>query len=206
MALWAGMPVMAQGKNGWQNESSYFSFSAGVSVPIMCYASSNVNNKDAGFAKPGFSFNISYAYRFGNYGGVAGSVFYGLNKAGSSSVKTLSTPGSYRYFGLMAGPLLTKNFSSRWEGDARFLGGIGRLYTPRLVQGDAAVLEEKQATAFVWGGGLGMRYNLSDNTFLTFRTDHLNMQPQLKLKPGETGKTEQHIVLINVDAGIGFRF
>jgi len=68
------------------------------------------------------------------------------------------------------------------------------------------VLEEKQATTFVWGGGLGMRYNLSDNTFLTFRTDHLNMQPQLKLKPGETGKTEQHIVLINVDAGIGFRF
>ncbi len=200
------IPANSQDKNGWGTEKSYLAVSAGVAVPILCYGSKNTGNPNAGFAKPGFSIDLSYAYRFNNTIGVAGSVFYAFNNAGSSAVKAVSSPGSYRLIGLLAGPVLSRNFSDRWAGDIKFLAGVSRSMTPELQYGDGTLLNDHSVNAFTWGGGIALRYKLSGNTFLQLKTDHVNLKPKFRMQAGETGKNEQHIVLMNVDAGVGWKF
>lgn len=189
-----------------EGRRSYLVINAGVAVPIMCYASKDVNNPDAGFAKPGFNFDLGYAYRFNNTAGITGSVFYTINRAGSGDVKAVSTPGSFRVVGLMAGPVLTANFSGRLTGDIKFIAGIAKTFTPELQYGDETLLNRRNATAFTWGGTAGLRYDLNGHTFLNLQAGHINLKPQFKKKAGETGKSEQHIVLMNFDAGLGLKF
>jgi hypothetical protein len=200
------LPILSQEKTGWGNERSYLVVSAGVAVPILCYGSKNVNNPNAGFAKPGFSIDLNYSYRFNNTIGIAGTVFYAFNKAGSAAVKAVSSPGSYRLVGLLAGPVLSRNFSDRWAGDIKFIAGITRSMTPELQYGDQILLDDHSVNAFTWSGGIALRYNLSGNTFLQLKTDHINLKPKFKLQAGESGRNEQHIVLMNVDAGVGWKF
>ena len=188
-----------------EGRRSYLVINAGVAVPIMCYASKDVNNPDAGFAKPGFSIDLGYAYRFNKTLGITGSVFYTINKAGSSNVKAITSPGTFRVFGLMAGPVLTANFSDRWAGDVKFLAGIAKTMTPELQYRDETLLNRYGATAFSWGGTAGLRYDLNKHTFLNLQAGHINLKPQFKKKAGETGKGEQHIVLMNFDAGVGWK-
>ncbi len=207
LAMFSSLGVMlaAQEKAGPGKERSMISVNAGIAVPIMCYASNEVNNPDAGFAKPGFIFDFAYAYRFNNTVGLTGSFFYSWNKAGGNGMKAISSPGSYRMIGFLAGPLLNHNFSGRWEGDIRFLAGVSRVFTPALQQGDALWLDKHEATAFTWGGGIGLRYNLDGNAFLQLKADHTNLKP--KFNPSTArGKGDQHIVLMNFDAGVGVRF
>ena len=200
------LSTAAQKNDIAEGRRSYLAISAGLAVPIMCYASKDVNNPDAGFAKPGFSIDLGYAYRFNNTVGVTGSVFYMINKAGSGNVKAVSSPGSFRVLGLMAGPMLTANFSNRWAGDVKFLAGIAKTMTPELQYQDETLLNRYSATAFTWGGTAGLRYDLNDHTFLNLQAGHINLKPQFKKKAGETGKSEQHIVLMNFDAGVGLKF
>jgi len=199
-------PVIAQETKRLEGERSFLSFHAGVSFPIICYGSSDINSSTAGFAKPGFIFDLGYVYRFNTNLGVTGSLFYCSNKAGNNNVQASSSPGSYRFFGILAGPFITKNLASRWDGDIRLLAGVARVLTPNLRHEGETILNENKATAFTWGGGLAIRYQLSDKSFLSLKTDHINLKPQFNLKPGETGKGEQHIVVMNVDAGIGLKF
>jgi hypothetical protein len=68
------------------------------------------------------------------------------------------------------------------------------------------LLNDYNVNAFTWGGGVALRYKLSGNTFLQLKTDHINLKPKFKMQAGETGRSEQHIVLMNVDAGVGWKF
>lgn len=205
-AVMSFLAVPAQKNDFTEGRRSSLAFSAGVAVPIMCYADKDVNDPDAGFAKPGFIFDLAYAYRFSNTVGITGSLFYSWNKAGNNTVKAVSSPGSYRMFGLMAGPLFARHFSNRWEGDIRLLAGFSRVFTPALQQGDALWLDTHEKTAFTWGGGIGLRYNFEGNAFLQLKAEHTNLKPQFSKTNGLAGKNNQHIVLMNFDAGVGVKF
>lgn len=200
------IPVLSQEKAVWGNERSQLVVSAGVAVPILCYGSRNVNNPNAAFAKPGFSIDVSYAYRFNNTLGVGGTVFYAFNKAGNTEVKAVSSPSSYRLFGLLAGPVVSRNFSDRWAGDIKFMAGLTRSMNPELQYGDQILLNDHNVNAFTWGGGIAFRYNLSGKTFLQLKADHINLKPKFNMQTGEPGRNEQHIVLMNADAGLGWKF
>jgi hypothetical protein len=203
--LWI-IPAMPQEKTGGQHERSLLTLSAGVAVPIMCYASKDINDPFAGFAKPGFTIDISYDYRLSNTMGVAGTVFYTFNKTGSDVVSAVSSPGSYRVFGFLAGPVLFRNIADRLSGDIRLMAGLARAMTPELEQRDQTILNRHSAGSFAWKGGIGMRYELGGKTFLRLSSDYMDLKPKFKMKPGETGKNEQHIVQIMVDAGFGWKF
>lgn len=140
------IPISTQETKAGEKEKSFFVFNAGISVPIICYASSDINKKTAGFAKVGFTVDISYAYRVSTNAGVTGSVFYCANRAGSKTVTAPLSPGSYRFFGCMAGPFVTKNFATRWDADFKMLAGVARVLTPKLQQQDEIVLDENRTT------------------------------------------------------------
>ncbi len=203
----AGVFAISSGAQDTKNsgiQRSYLSFHAGVSFPIVCYASTSFSNKNAGFAKPGFTVDITYGYRFARYTGIAGSLFYSGNKTRNDLLAGSGKEG-YRYFGIVAGPMLIKKLSSKWEGDIRFMAGIAKALSPELVHHEEVLLNKEGATAFVWTAGAGIRYSLSDKTYLSFKADHTQLKPQFKTN-GSAQKSEQHIVVINVDAGVGIKF
>jgi len=199
-------PAGAQVGFDLQGERSLLSLNGGFSIPVMSYGSSDINNRMAGFAKPDYMFDLNYVYLLGANQGITGSVIYCTNKAGSNNVQATSLQSGYRFLGLLAGPFITKRFFSRWDADFKLLAGATRVLTPNLEYNEAILLKENKATSFTWGGGIAIRYQLSGRSFLRLAADHLNLNPQYNVKQAETAKPEQIIVVMNVEAGIGFRF
>lgn len=193
-----------QGGKISNEKGSLISVNAGVSIPFLCFGSANLNKSSSGFAKPGYSFNLKYGYLFTRNAGLEISVFYSHNPAGNSRL----SPGrdGYRYLGIMTGPLFRGKLAAKLYGDITVRGGIAKVFTPRLSDGDAILLDEHEAAAFIWGGGIGLCYDVTGKAYLTLKADHANLKPQFHLKPGETGKTEQHIVAMDISAGVGIKF
>ena len=208
IALLAAAEARVQETSKANNKRSFLSFHAGVSIPIMCYASTDINNRFAGFAKMGFMVDMSYGYRIGQFFGVAGTVFYSTNKTDTRIVQhpTGAGNGRYQYYGIMAGPMLTKNFSEKLDGDFKFLAGIARAHAPKLVHQGETILNKDQSFAVVWNAGASLRYSLSDKTFLSFKVEHTQLKPKFEVPAGENAKGEQHIVVINTDVGFGIKF
>ena len=205
-AAWLfGFSTAGQDNKSAPEKKSFLAFSAGLSIPIVCYGSTDINNKNAGYAKIGFTLDLSYGYRFGKNLGVTGSAFYSSNKTDKTVLD--GAQGSYRYYGVVAGPLLTKNLSSKAGIDFKYMAGFAHVIAPKLLRGGETLLEKASANAFAWTAGVGLRYGLGDNTFFSFKVDHSQMKPQFHSSAqGENAKTEQHIVVINIDAGIGIKF
>lgn len=198
------MQLTAQDKSAWQQHRSFVSFHAGLSFPIFCYASADFANKNAGFAKPGFTLNLNYSYRFNAYAGLAATVFYNSNKT-DRDVQT--DAGRYHYVGLLAGPLLRHKFSYRTDGDIRFMAGVARSISPKMIYQGTTILNEDRSTSFAWTAGLAFRYHFSGKTFLSFKADHTQLKPKYNNRfPEQAQKGEQHIVVMNLDAGLGLKF
>lgn len=195
--------ILPAQKKYWKQERSLFSVNAGISVPLLCYRSTDANNRDAGFARTGVRFDMSYGHRFIREAGISAQFFWANNGAGNDAVK--STARNYSYYGLLAGPMLTLKLSEEWSTDLRFLAGLAGVQTPQLMQGSNPWLNIHNVSCFSWGGGAAVRYRLNGNTWLRLEAGHINMKPQFSLKPGDTSKGEQHIVDVNVNAGIGWR-
>lgn len=197
-------PILLQAQVKWRQERSLFFVNAGLSLPILCYHGDDVNNRDDGFAKAGFRLDVSYGYRFTREAGISAMLFWANNKAGNNVMK--AEKGNYSYYGLLVGPQLTLPFSGSWSTDFRFLAGIAGVQTPLLRQGTNTWLNEHSVSSFAWGGGMALRYQLNGNSWLRFEAGHINMKPQFSLPAGDASKGEQHIVDVNFNAGIGWRF
>lgn len=182
---------------------SGISVHAGISIPVMCYASGNPGNPDAGIARPGFYFDIGYTYRLSAFSGVRTLLYYTSNAAGNSLV---SSSGAYKIAGWMAGPTLSSRDGRKWQGSFSPLAGYSRIWTPQLKRNNQPWLYKQATGCFSWGGELMLRYRLNDNSYLRFGAGHLNMKPHLNGFNTETAKKEQHIVLVNGVAGFGWQW
>ncbi|MBI5373516.1 MAG: hypothetical protein HZA79_15940 [Sphingobacteriales bacterium] len=199
------LPLAAQ-ETAWPQKKSGLSFSAGINVPIMCFAAEDPAIQTSGFAKPGFTLDISYTCRFNTWSGIKTMLYFSSNKAGNSTVPAIAAARHYRAIGWMAGPLLSKPFSGKWEAAFSPLAGISKVWTPQLSRQNETWLYKQSATCFSWGGDLSIAYYINDKSFLHLKTGHLNMTPKFSRHPGENAKSEQHFVLVNVDAGFGWKF
>jgi hypothetical protein len=182
---------------------SGLSVNAGISIPVMCYASVNPANPNAGFARPGFYMDIGYTYSFNTISGFNTRFFYASNPAGNQVVPAT---GSYRMAGWMAGPMLHTPANRKWQGSFSPLAGYSRVWTAQLRREDQPWLYKQAAGCFSWGGELLLRYQLNDNSFLRFGAGHLNMKPRLNAFENAFAKKEQHIVLVNGITGIGWQW
>ncbi len=177
------------------------SVNAGISIPIMCYASVNPENPDAGFARTGLTIDISYTHPFNAYTGIKTILYYSSNPAGNNLVPAT---GSFRMAGLMAGPALTTNNQRKWQGFFSPLAGYSRVWTPQLQRQNQPWLYQQAAGCFSWGGEIGLRYRINEKSFIQFGAGHLNMKPKLDGRNTASAKTEQHIVTVSGRAGIGW--
>ncbi len=182
---------------------SGLSVNAGISIPVMCYASVNQANPDAGFARPGFYMDISYTYSFTAFSGCKAMFYYASNPAGNHAVPS---SGAYRMVGWMAGPSLNTPVNKKWQGSFSPMAGYSRVWTPQLKREDQTWLYKQAAGCFSWGAELMLRYRLNENSFVRVGAGHLNMKPGLKGFENTAAKKEQHIVLVNGIAGIGWQW
>ena len=187
--------------------ASSLSFRAGISVPILCYGRHDLSkNSFAGFARPGFQLAVGYAYRLGTNFAVATQAFL-MQHPTQSRYLDAGTRQHYRVMGLLAGPrLMTKDHAAS-QFDFQFLAGVARAVSPRLEQNNKVLLNRHGSTAFSWSASAGFRHNLSNRSFITLRAEHTQLTPGFdQHSPEEALKGQQHIVVMNVDAGIGIKF
>jgi Outer membrane protein beta-barrel domain len=190
-----------------KEKKSLLSFNAGISVPLICYAKTDISkNNFAGFAKMGFTLEVSYGYLLAKNIGITGKAFYSGNK---TDLHVLQASGydNYKYFGFMTGPLISAVLSSKTSADFQFTGGIARAFSPKMVYRNEILMNKDASTNFVWSAGADFRYDLSDKTFFVFKADHTQLKPKFNNHvPNESLKDEQHIVVMNFDAGFGIKF
>jgi hypothetical protein len=198
IALLPIFPLYAQ----VSGQRSLFQIKAGVSLPLLCFASSDLSKGTSGFASPGFMIDLGYTWRTGTYTGIGGRLFYGTNPAGKAGIQSTGSP--YQWGGIMVGPVLLRDLSVRWQGDIAVTAGWSWVRTPLIRYGDAILLQRQTGNSFVWGGTIGVRYQLSDRSSIHLQADHVNLKP--RLLHATVGKTEQHLVLMNLDAGLGILF
>ena len=210
--FWIAAGLVAFAANSQENKSepakkSFLAINVGFSIPLLCYASSDITKNTSGYAKTGYTFDVSYGYRFGQNFGITGSVFYSSNQTGKNNIVQSSGNGQFRYVGIVAGPLLTKKLFTKTDGDFKFLAGIAHAWSPKLLYHGETILNNDRNTCFAFSLGMGLRYHISDKTFLSFRVDHTQLDPKFNNDAtGENIKREQHIVVMNFDTGFGIKF
>jgi hypothetical protein len=190
----------AQQKTSWSGLRSVFSFHAGVTIPMVCFASDDITNKNAGFAKAGLIASIDYKYRFFHHLGVGTSLFWANHPVREGKV---TASGEYNYFGLMGGPVIFPGIGKSIQADIHMYGGISNAYMPKMNNGDKVLLNNESVYAFTWAAGFSARFNFYEKAFVSFKADQTNLKPQFT---SSSAKTEQHMVGLNLSAGIGVKW
>lgn len=190
----------AQKNTSWSHLRSVFSFNAGLSIPMVCYASDDVNKMNSGYAKSGLIAQADYKYRIFDHLGVGTSLFWANNPVTET---TVTEDGEYNYFGLVAGPVIFPGEGRRIQADIHLQAGISNSTMPKIKNGDKVLLNNESAYAFTWAAGFSARFNFDGNAFVSFKVDQTNLKPQFK---SNSVKTEQHMVGLNLLLGIGVKW
>lgn len=209
-AVLVSIGVTAQENMVQREMKSLLAFSAGPSFPVGDFASTNINNEDAGFSKTGVNFNLTYNYKFVKTAGVAVSAFYGFNNIDKKILQNVQgfNVDHFKYFGITAGPVFSQELGPKASIDFRLMGGVARANSPRMVYQGETVLSEDWATGFAWNGGVDVRMDLTKKSFLVLRTDYFQTKPEflVDIFNASAEKAFQKITVLNVTAGIGFKF
>jgi hypothetical protein len=184
----------------WSHLRSVFSFHAGFSIPMVCFASDDINKTSSGYAKPGLIAQVDYKYKFFDHLGAGLSLFWANNPVKEGKV---SSGGEYNYFGLLAGPVIFPGVGRRIQADIHLQAGVANTYMPKINYGDKVLLNKESAYAFTWAAGFSARFNFDGNAFVSFKADQTNLKPQIR---SSSEKTEQHIVGLNLSAGVGVKW
>ena len=175
-----------------QDRKGYIGITGGLSVPVGKFASSDLNDSEAGYADPGIRFNlINFGYTFGGGFGVAATWM------GSAHPITLDAgfsffDGTWAYGSLMAGPMYSLEFSDKINLDFRAMLGL------TTVNLDVEGVDED-------GTGLGIdlsatfRLNFANRWCVLANADFFSTNAEL-----DNG-IEQKIASLNLTGGIGFR-
>jgi hypothetical protein len=182
----------------------------GISIPVVCYASKNMSNEEAGFAKIGFHISLVYELNFIKNAGIAGKLFYSSNRIDKKIIgeNAGTSISNYRYFGLLIGPYFTHTIANNTDISIKFFPGIILVNSPTLAHERNSVVSKDGATAFAWAAGADLRYYFSGrNSFALINGDFTSSKPHFKVPAlGENVKIEQHIAVVNLNTGVGLKF
>jgi hypothetical protein len=209
-AVLVSIGVTAQENKVQRELKSFLAFSAGPSFPVGDFASANENNENAGFAKTGVNFNLTYNYKFVKTSGVGVSAFYGFNNIDKKILQNVQglDVDHFKYLGITAGPVFSHELGTKASVDFRLMGGVARANSPRMVYQGETILTEDWATAFAWNGGIDVRMDLTKKSFVVLRTDYFQTKPEFLVDIFNVSaeKGFQKITVLNITAGIGFKF
>jgi hypothetical protein len=134
-----------------QSDNWFFSFSMGGSLPLGTFVKTDIDNKESGYAKNGFTLLLDATYPVSNHWGLKGMALVNTNPVDRNWLGTkletrmnavpISVADADREFlslkvnswmwnALLAGPVFTLNFD-RVFWDLQVLGGMNVAYLPQ---------------------------------------------------------------------------
>lgn len=211
--------INAQGSKGKLTNKSFLAFHVGPSFPMGDFGSTNFDNQNAGFAKTGYSLNLTYGYKLVQNFGLTASLFYNNNgpdnaaieKGVSGSIETdvFGKMNHWQWVGLTAGPMITQNLGSNVEMDLRIMGGVADANFPKVFHEDTIIVNQDWSFAAIFHTGLDLRIGIGNGMFIFTNLDYQYMKPKFNLVfPDEspTIRSEQKMSVLNLTGGLGIRF
>jgi hypothetical protein len=180
---------------GQKHYNNYSGISMGVSVPLSDFASTDINNKSAGYAMPSFFLSFDGAYLFTPYIGISGMFSFANNTLNTTMIKEnfkkrihddypdLVIPedlnitynlGVWNHIGLHIGPQVSLPLE-RLNIDFRALGGLSFVLPPsnemyflnkETDQEFRTMSDNKEAISWGYTLGAGFRYLMSNRYIL----------------------------------------
>ncbi len=226
MALLVSGTLLAQGSKVKSDPKSFIALHGGPSFPIAGLGSTDMNNENAGFAKTGFAINLSYGYEFKNNVGLTASLLYNKFDVNSKKIEFTNPETNelipvnldhWQFYGVTAGPMFTVKAGNKVKADFKVMGGIVNANAPMIEVMKVKLTNDAWHTAAVLQAGVNFRMEVSKKMFVMTSADYLYLEPTFRYtytdaiagEPGIdriAGDFKQKMNMINVTAGIGFKF
>ncbi len=208
--------VMLAQESGKTNKmNSVLAFHVGPSAPMSDFRSTSFDNFEAGFAKTGFTLNLSYGYQMYPNFGISTEVFYNkynLDEEKIKSVFSMVDVDHWQFYGITAGPVVRFDLGSGISSNLRVMGGAANVNSPKaMIDGDLEMDEEWSWTTVV-KAGLDFRFDVGKQFQIFTGVDYMYMRPGFPgfdIEPGEgliESTIHQRISAVNATVGFGFRF
>lgn len=212
--LFLSNSVLAQTKRMQEDTSTFkltdgcFVLFSGLGQPIGDYGSTNINNQNAGFAKPGVNLEASYSTNFTKYIGVAAMFRSVTNQFNSKSLENSANQSDpYYSYSITAKPwklktamvgaygsfIFTKSKKITVYAKAMFgssfvtCNEIDYTITPKqhsayVANGGFILFQSPASTsnAFAYLFGLGFKYNISWLLSVLVQVDYASTSPQFQ--------------------------
>lgn len=228
--------VFGLAANAQQNVGGFLQANTGISITSGDFASTDVNNPAAGFAKNGIQLSALFGHKiykdFGAYASFsasanwidAGMLQQGLNLAQPNY--SWNVEGDfYSLFGFMFGPQISHNFK-KVAIDARLGFGVLNFASPAFkYQGvsktggpDRSIeVKDSRSSAFAMGSGITIKYEVKYSWVLLVNADYYTANPvfenveQIVSESGQADVTnylnfEQSFRMYQVGLGLGYVF
>ncbi|MFI5185118.1 MAG: hypothetical protein ACHQF0_00170 [Chitinophagales bacterium] len=222
------MTGMAQERRASPEKKGFLILSAGPSFPVGDFSSTDfLNNSQAAYAKTGFAIDLHGGYNFIKNFGLGGSIFYShysfdeqrlkdqLVAAGAPSEMNISVD-HWQYYGLVVGPIITGNVSTKTIVDFSLMTGVARANSPKAevsIAGTSGSTAEDWATAVPMKVSGGIRFQVGQNGYLFTGLDYMYMEPKFNFTASgelntsaENVPARQKMTSLNFTVGAGIRF
>ncbi|MEO5570102.1 MAG: outer membrane beta-barrel protein [Bacteroidia bacterium] len=207
-----------------EDKKGFIGLSLGPAFSYTDFASKDINNENAGFAKTGFNLNVSFGYRLGRHFGIAAMLCgnsnsfdnAGFEKIFSTLAQVNSTP--WKSNGVMAGGYYS-SASSKVSFEMRLVIGYANTTSPeisvRLTDFSGAQVDLLQES--VSGGtlcsdfGVGLKAALSEKFSFLGNLDFYATEPELSNVRTyidgvlyDSSTLKQRVSIITITAGIAY--
>ena len=192
---------------------NFFVFNAGPSFPVGDFASTNLDNNDAGMAKTGFTLEYKYGRRFNGIFGLSSSLQYGryeVDKAFLHGIPDVDIE-PWEQFAFLAGPMVTSNLRLKSNFDLSVLSGLAMAQSPEGRLEGAEVLNSDWSATVPFKVAADFRFQFNRSGIIFIGANYLYMKPKFEVLTDDenwfdynTYKKKMHTIGIN--AGLGFTF
>lgn len=204
------------------NSKAFLVLSAGPSIPVGVFRSTDIEKSGAGYANLGYNVNLNAGYQITNMFGVSGTVFYSRYNVDQKLVDNLNSLFSiaprysfetdhWQYGGIVVGPMVTLKIIDNVMVDFKAMAGFARVNSPTLKVSDGvtgellATSEDRWTDAFTLQLGSNLRYNFASRFCAFANLDYGFMHPKWKASPNEED-FKQEMGVIDLNIGIGTTF
>jgi hypothetical protein len=201
---------------------AFLILSAGPSIPVGIFSSTDINKSGAGYANLGYNVNLNAGYEITDRFGISGTVFYSRYNVNQKLINNLNSMFSisntysfetdhWQYGGIVLGPMTTIKVMDNIKVDFKAMAGFARVNSPRIKISDAvtgevlATSEDRWTDAFALQVGSNLRYNFASRYCAFVNVDYGFMKPKWKGSATEEDFI-QEVGVLDFNIGIGTTF
>ena len=222
MVLLVSGALLAQEAKVTTAPKSFLAFHAGPSFAVDAFGSTSINNKDAGFAKTGVNLNLFYGYQFQKDISMMIGVLYNYNSIQKGGVTIKDETGNqevvinmdhWQMYGVAAGPMLSLSLGKNVYTDLKVMAGAVNVNAPQMSYQGINLTKENWNVAAVLQGGAYVRVDAGKKMFVMAGADYMYLKPTFKYEFNGSVNAQlssdyfkQRMTMVNVTAGVGYRF